>query len=67
MKKEIERLEKEKANIEQELDRVNKKLSNEAFVSKAPKAVVDSEREKLKKYSEMYDKIVERLETLIKD
>lgn len=67
MKKEIERLEKEKANIEQELDRVNKKLSNDSFISKAPKAVVDSEREKLKKYSDMYDKIVERLETLNKD
>jgi len=65
LKKEIERLEKEKANLEMELDRVNKKLSNQGFVSKAPAAVIDAEKEKLKKYTEMYEKIMERLETLV--
>lgn len=65
LKKEIERLEKEKANLEMELDRVNKKLSNQGFVSKAPAAVIDAEKEKLKKYSEMYEKILERLEALV--
>ena len=64
MEKEIERLEKEKANLQNELDRVNKKLSNEGFVAKAPPAVIDSEKEKLKKYGEMYEKIIERLQTL---
>lgn len=66
MEKEIERLEKEKAHVEQELDRVNKKLANEGFVAKAPAALIDAEKEKLKKYSDMYEKIKERLEILIK-
>jgi valyl-tRNA synthetase len=66
MEKEIERLEKEKAHLEMELDRVNKKLSNEGFIAKAPAQVVDSEREKLNKYSDMYEKIKERLDSLKK-
>lgn len=66
MEKERERLKKEKANLEAELDRVNKKLGNEGFVAKAPPAVLDAEREKLKKYSEMYEKVNERLLVLEK-
>lgn len=64
--KEIERLEKEKENLQKELDRVNSKLSNEGFVSKAPKAVVEAERAKKVKYQEMYDKVLERLNGLKK-
>jgi valyl-tRNA synthetase len=66
MEKEIERLEKEKANLEMELDRVNKKLSNEGFIAKAPADVINSEKEKLNKYSDMYEKVKERLATLKK-
>lgn len=66
IEKEIERLEKEKENLEKELDRVSKKLSNEGFVSKAPKNVVDAEREKKEKYQEMYEKVLERLKSLKK-
>jgi len=66
IEKEIERLKKEEENLKKELERVNKKLGNEEFVSKAPAAVVDAEREKLKKYTEMYEKIIERLNTLKK-
>ena len=66
LKKEIERLEKEKANLEMEVERINKKLSNQGFVSKAPASVIEGEKEKLKKYTGMYEKIIERLETLIK-
>ena len=54
MNKEIERLEKEKEKIEAEIKRVKGKLSNEGFVKKAPKEIVDKEREKLQKY-ERYD------------
>lgn len=64
MEKEVERLEKEKANLQMELDRVNGKLGNEGFVAKAPPHVIESEKEKQKKYAEMYDKVLERLETL---
>lgn len=59
--KELERLEKEKAYLENELLRVNGKLSNEKFTSKAPEAVVEEEREKQKKYKDLYDKVTERI------
>jgi len=62
--KEIERLEKERNKLQSELDRVNKKLANERFVSKAPDSVVAEEKGKLVKYQEMMDKVVERLESL---
>jgi valyl-tRNA synthetase len=63
--KEIERLKKDKESLEMELDRVNKKLANEGFVSKAPPAVIAQEREKQVKYGDMYKKVIERLETLL--
>jgi len=44
---EIARLEKEMAKLEKEIDRLNGKLGNEQFVSKAPAAVIDKERSKL--------------------
>ncbi len=51
--------EKEKIRLEGELERmlgeisrIEKKLSNEGFVSKAPAAVVEGEKAKLKKYTE---------------
>ncbi|MAT64539.1 MAG: valine--tRNA ligase [Gammaproteobacteria bacterium] len=43
---ELERLTKEISKKEQDLERVSKKLENESFVSKAPEAVVQKEREK---------------------
>ncbi len=48
--KEKARLTGELAKIVAEIDRIQKKLSNEGFVSKAPQAVVDAERAKLDKY-----------------
>ena len=66
LEKEVERLEKEKANLQKELDRVNGKLSNQGFVVKAPGKVIEEEKAKLVKYAEMYDKIVERLSHLKK-
>lgn len=60
--KEIERLEKEREKLEGELKRVRGKLSNENFVNKAPREVVDGEREKEKKYKDMMEKVIERLE-----
>jgi valyl-tRNA synthetase len=64
--KEIERLGKEKSNLEKELDRVNGKLNNRGFVTKAPEKVVEEERAKKAKYKEMYDKVIERLKGLKK-
>ena len=62
--KELERLNKEKSRLESEIKRVNGKLSNEKFVLKAPKAVVDEEKEKGKKYKEMLSAVISRLESL---
>lgn len=65
--KEIERLEKEKDKLEGELKRVKGKLSNQGFVSKAPEAVINGEREKMAMYEEMMEKVLDRLASLKKD
>ena len=55
--KEKARLEGEFVKTQGEIDRLEKKLSNEGFVAKAPAAVVDGERAKLKAYKEKADSI----------
>ena len=64
VEKEIERLVREKANLEKELERVDGKLGNEGFVSKAPARVIEEERAKQVKYREMHEKVTERLKAL---
>jgi valyl-tRNA synthetase len=66
IKKELERLEKEKANLEKELERVNGKLNNEGFVSKAPAKLIEEEKAKKAKYTDMYEKLLERITSLKK-
>ena len=58
---EIERLEKEEKRLLQELDRVNTMLSNERFVSKAPAEKIQEEKDKLVKYTQMTERVRERL------
>lgn len=62
--KELERLNKEKEKLAAEIDRVEKKLSNERFVSKAPAAVVEEEKAKGEKYKEMYNSVLESIAKL---
>ena len=50
---ELERIAKEKEKAENGLRIVEQKLSNEKFVSRAPEAVVNAEREKATKYKEL--------------
>jgi len=50
--KEVARLTKEKETLLKEIERIEKKLSNEGFTSKAPAAVIEGEREKLRKYQD---------------
>ncbi|MBQ8331535.1 MAG: valine--tRNA ligase [Clostridia bacterium] len=50
--KEIARLEAEQKKLTGEIERLEKKLSNEGFVAKAPATVVEGERAKLAKYKE---------------
>ncbi|MCJ8006999.1 valine--tRNA ligase [Lederbergia wuyishanensis] len=61
---EITRLEKEWDKWNKEVERVQKKLSNEKFISKAPQAIVDEEREKEKDYLEKRATVEERLQEL---
>lgn len=62
--KELERLSKEKSKLKAEIDRVEKKLSNERFVSKAPADVVEEEKAKGEKYKEMLKAVMQRIESL---
>ena len=63
--KEIARLQKEEANLQNEVKRLNGKLSNAGFVAKAPAAVVEEERQKLAKYEQMLEKVQESLAQLL--
>ena len=58
------RLEKEIQRLEGEIDRIAKKLSNKAFVEKAPKKVVEDEKVKRDGYEKSLSKVQEALERL---
>ena len=62
--KEKERLLKEKDNLISEVARAQGKLSNEKFVSKAPEAVINAERDKLAKYNDMLASVNARIAAL---
>ena len=66
VEKEIARLEKEAGRLEGEIKRAKGMLSNERFVSKAPAAKVEAEKEKLEKYTAMAARVAERLSQLKK-
>ncbi len=61
IEKEIERLNAEKNRLEGELKRVNGMLGNEKFVSKAPAAKLQEEKDKLEKYTTMMRQVEDRL------
>ncbi len=62
--KERERLNTELDKVTAEIRRADGKLNNQGFIAKAPKKLVDAEREKLDKYIEMREKIVAQLKAL---
>ena len=61
---EIERLEKEEKRLNGEIARCKGMLSNEKFISKAPEAKVNEEKEKLANYEQMLATVSERLSSL---
>ena len=63
---EIERLQKEEARLVKELARVNGMLNNEKFMSKAPEAKIQEEKDKLETYTQMMNQVKERLTQLKK-
>lgn len=64
IKQEIARLEKEEKRLDSELERVNSMLSNERFMSKAPAAKIAEEKEKLTKYAQIRQQVIDRLAQL---
>ncbi len=64
LEEEKKRLEKELDRIMDEISRAGGKLANNNFVAKAPKNLVDAEREKLDKYLDMKLKIEKQIQEL---
>ena len=64
IEKEAERLDGELKRVEGEIKRANGKLANQGFLAKAPKVLVDGEKEKLNKYLEMREKVLNAIREL---
>jgi valyl-tRNA synthetase len=60
----VARLQAELKKLNAEVERVEKKLSNQGFVAKAPAHVVEAERKKGEEYREKRDKVLARLKEL---
>ena len=61
---ERERLTKEVARLQGEIDKAQSRLGNESFVARAPAAVVAQERERLEGFSQNLSRLKEQLERL---
>ena len=57
--KELQRIAKERAKAEKDLASIEKKLSNEGFLAKAPASVVAGEREKAEKLRQMLEQLAQ--------
>jgi len=64
MAEELERLKKEEKRLEGELARSRGMLSNEKFISRAPAAKIEEEKNKLATYEEMMRKVKEQIAVL---
>ncbi|MFD7520892.1 valine--tRNA ligase [Paenibacillus chitinolyticus] len=61
---EVARLEKEMQTLIGEVTRIEKKLSNEGFIAKAPAKVIEEEKAKMADYADKRDKVAARLAEL---
>ena len=64
IEKELARIEKEREKAIKNLESIEKKLSNEAFISRAPESVVAAEREKAEKARSLLAKLEESAKEL---
>ena len=62
--KELVRLKGELSSAENEISRAEGKLKNQGFIAKAPKALVDGEKAKIVKFTEIREKILKSIEEL---
>ncbi|MCQ2915085.1 MAG: valine--tRNA ligase [Alphaproteobacteria bacterium] len=57
--KELDRLGKDRAKLEKEIEGLNSRLSNEAFISKAPAKVIEDQKRKVVEYQASLAKMIE--------
>jgi len=60
------RLQKEISRLEDQLEKMNQKLTNQNFISRAPEEVVEKEKNKKLKYEENLEKLKNNFQTLAK-
>ncbi len=63
---ELQKLNKEKEKLINEINRGEKMLSNENFVKKAPQEKIAAEREKLENYKKQYEIVAQQLAEVVK-
>ena len=64
IKIEIERLENQIEDMNGRLKSISSKLQNQNFIDRAPKEIIDHERDKFKKYELDLSKLKDNLEAL---
>ncbi len=62
--RELLRLKKEEESFIKEIERVDKKLANSGFISKAPQNIIEEEKAKKYKYEDMLKKVKEQISIL---
>ena len=63
---EIKRMTKEEKDLQAEVERSTKKLSNQGFVAHAPEAVINKEKAKKADYKNQLQSVQERIQELKK-
>lgn len=66
VEKELARLEKEKKDVQKDLDFLGGKLNNQGFLAKAPEKLIEAEKAKYAKAQEKMAKIMQSIEALKK-
>jgi valyl-tRNA synthetase len=65
LEQERKRLDKEIQRVNQLLEKINKKLSNEDFLRRAPKEIIQKEKTKRDEYNRMIEKLIQHSEEIL--